>query len=59
MSICPFYTRDLSDPAKTSGCIVTCELRVEGHCALSVLAQKAIYDARKAKETKPESPKKS
>lgn len=47
MPICPFYTKDINDPSKTSGCIITCELNINYHCALRILAEKALLDVKK------------
>lgn len=38
---CPFLTKD-SDKLKP--CIASCELRVNNHCAIAILARKAILD---------------
>lgn len=47
MSICPFMTKDATDSMSMAPCVVTCELRVAGHCALNILAQKAIADQKR------------
>ena len=48
MSYCPFMSNG-KDPRDWCGCIASCELRINNSCALKVLAQKAIHDAKKQK----------
>jgi hypothetical protein len=51
VAICPFLTENINDLQKTSGCVVVCELNISGHCALRILAQKAIFDLKKNEKT--------
>jgi hypothetical protein len=48
MSICPFMSKS-NKVDDWSGCITTCELRINNSCALKILAQKAIHDAKREK----------
>ena len=51
MSYCPFMSSG-KDPRDVCGCIASCELRINNSCALKILAQKAIHDAKKQKSDK-------
>lgn len=46
MSVCPFMSKG-SNVDDWCGCITTCELRINNGCALKILAQKAILDAKR------------
>lgn len=46
MAMCPFGTTfGENGVAKFAPCLVTCELRVHGHCAFAVIGHKAWKDA--------------
>ena len=51
MSFCPFMSKGKS-AHDLCGCMTTCELRINNSCALKILAQKAIHDAKKQKSDK-------
>ena len=48
MSTCPFMSKG-PNVDDWCGCITCCELRINNSCALKILAQKAIHDAKKEK----------
>lgn len=45
MSICPFFKTEGSSEKAT--CVITCELNINYHCALRILAEKALLDVKK------------
>ena len=49
MSVCPFMSKG-PNVDDWCGCITTCELRINNGCALKILAQKAILDAKKKRQ---------
>ncbi len=59
--ICPIMSANKvqSDLKDFIPCINSCALHVSGHCAISVLAQKAIADAKKEKKKTTESSEQS
>ena len=59
MSVCPFMTKDGSDVLHQAPCITSCALYVKGHCAISVLAQKALADHRAQAKPKDAAPAES
>lgn len=46
MSTCPFMSKG-NKMDEISPCIISCALRVKDTCAFSVLAQKALHDAKR------------
>lgn len=48
MSFCPFMSNG-KDIKNWCGCITSCELRINNGCALKILAQKALFDAKHQK----------
>ena len=48
MSFCPFMSKGKS-AHDLCGCMTTCELRINNSCALKILAQKALFDAKHQK----------
>lgn len=50
MAICPFMSKS-SKPDDWSGCITCCGLYVQGYCALNVIAQKMLHDAKVKKQS--------
>lgn len=61
LMICPIMSANKiqSDLKDFIPCINSCALYVNGDCALTVLAQKAIFDAKKDKKKTSESPEQS
>lgn len=48
---CPFMSEDMaSTKAKNSVCVESCALRLNGHCSINILAQKAIHNSKKEKK---------
>lgn len=52
MAVCPFMTKDGSDALHLAPCVNSCALYIKGHCAINVLAQKALADHRAQAEQK-------
>ena len=50
MSYCPFMSNG-KNPNDWSGCVTSCELRINNSCALKILAQKAIHSAKQEKSS--------
>lgn len=44
VSICPFMSKDVVDGSQP--CAISCELRINNHCAFRVMAQKAIENTK-------------